>query len=366
MVAGGPSGENEHGGVLVFVDLPEGELDDAGKGILGEGGKLAQTLAARWFAACFSAGDEVEHFGGKLKWPRTNPRFLGGPPGPFEGFAPYGVPTIVKIQADEDLSDLPDAQAEALASMARDRDARVVLLAHNDLGATLAPGVAARLGGSMFTEAVSYEAGPEGLVLHRRALGNRAVEGRLWTGSVPLVLTVDPKVTSTVVTPSTQPSRPGVERVAVQIPDPRSGPRVLERIPADPQTVDVAEADVIFCAGKGLDPDSFQQLQELCRLLNASLGVTRPVYDLGWADFARMIGQTGKTVAPRFYLGMGISGSMHHVGGIKDSKRVVCLNIDPKAPLFPNSDEGCVADVREVLPLLLDKVKAQVPGGAAA
>jgi electron transfer flavoprotein alpha subunit len=92
--------------------------------------------------------------------------------------------------------------------------------------------------------------------------------------------------------------------------------------------------------------------------------VTRPVYDLGFAEFERMVGQTGKTVAPRFYLALGISGSMHHLGGIKDSKKIVAVNLDSKAPIFPNSDEGFVADLRQVLPLLVERVKAAAGGSA--
>jgi electron transfer flavoprotein alpha subunit len=125
--------------------------------------------------------------------------------------------------------------------------------------------------------------------------------------------------------------------------------------------VDVSEADVIFCAGKGCDRRSFDALCEIARRVGASVGVTRPVFDLGFAGFDRMIGQTGKTVVPRFYFGLGISGSMHHVGGIKDSKRLVCLNADPKAPMFPNSDEGFVADAGEVLPLLLERLQSPPP-----
>jgi electron transfer flavoprotein alpha subunit len=140
--------------------------------------------------------------------------------------------------------------------------------------------------------------------------------------------------------------------------------RVIERIPPDPQTVDVAEAEVIISAGLGCNEASFAQVAELTRLLNASLGVTRPVYDLGYTGFERMVGQTGKTVAPRFYLALGISGSMHHLGGIKDAKRIVSVNIDPKVPIFPNSDEAFVADLREVLPLLVERVRAAT-GGAA-
>jgi electron transfer flavoprotein alpha subunit len=137
---------------------------------------------------------------------------------------------------------------------------------------------------------------------------------------------------------------------------------VTGRIPPDPQTVDLTEAEVIFSAGKGCDPATFDQLKELSKLLNVSFGVTRPVYDLGWTGFERMVGQTGRTVTPRLYVAMGISGSMHHVGGIKDSRRIVAVNIDSKAPIFPNVDEGYVADLKELLPRLLDQVKARIGG----
>jgi electron transfer flavoprotein alpha subunit len=76
-----------------------------------------------------------------------------------------------------------------------------------------------------------------------------------------------------------------------------------------------------------------------------------------------MVGQTGRTVTPRLYVALGISGSMHHVGGIKDSRRIVAVNMDSKAPIFPNTDEGFVADLKELLPCLLDRVKAR-RGGA--
>jgi electron transfer flavoprotein alpha subunit len=75
-----------------------------------------------------------------------------------------------------------------------------------------------------------------------------------------------------------------------------------------------------------------------------------------------MVGQTGRTVTPRLYVALGISGSMHHVGGIKDSRRIVAVNSDAKAPIFPNADEGFVADLTEVLPRLLDQVKATIGG----
>ena len=338
-------------GVLVFVALPGGALDDAGKGILAEGQRLAGMLGTSWAAACFA----------------------GAPDAAYEGFAAYGVPRIVEIRSDAPIADQPVAQAEALAAAARSVGARVVLLAHDDLGATLAPVVAARLSAAVFTEAVSYGRDWAGLTVRRQAVGAQLVDHRIWTAGAegdahaprarrdavtPLVLTILPRVLSTVVLATM--ARGEARRTPWDAPAaaPRPALRVVERIPPDPETMDVAEAPVIFTAGLGCDRDRFDQLCELATLVGASVGVTRPVYDLGWKGFERMVGQTGKTVAPRLYLTFGISGSMHHVGGITESKRIVCVNVDPKAPIFPNADEGFVADVREVLPLLLARVRS--------
>jgi len=161
-----------------------------------------------------------------------------------------------------------------------------------------------------------------------------------------------------------QPGKARLERWQSADSVPEAATRIVERIPPDPQTVDVSEAEVIVSAGLGCNEQTFAQVQELSRLINASLGATRPVYDLGYTSFERMVGQTGKTVAPRFYLALGISGSMHHVGGIKDSKRIVSVNIDSKAPIIPNADEAFVADLREVMPLLIERIKSAT-GGAA-
>jgi len=177
-------------------------------------------------------------------------------------------------------------------------------------------------------------------------------------------MTVNPKTLSAVVLLSMQRASLQLDRWQTAEPVAPGTTRVLERIPPDPQTVDVSEAEVIISAGLGCNETAFRQVEELTRLLNASLGATRPVYDLGYTGFERMVGQTGKTVAPRFYLALGISGSMHHLGGIKDSKRIVSVNIDSKVPIFPNSDEAFVADLREVLPLLVERVRAAT-GGAA-
>jgi electron transfer flavoprotein alpha subunit len=338
-------------GVLVFVDLPGGELDDVGKGILAEGQRLAATLGTTFGAACFS----------------------GAPDGAFDAFRPYGVPEILEIQGEAGIADRPVALAEALSAAAVRVGAKVVLLAHTDLGSMLAPVIAARLSAAIFTEAVSYSRDWAGLTVRRHAVGAQVADQRIWTDAAPgngssvygkreavtpLVLTILQRVLSPVVLSSMRPGE--ARRTPWEAPAGGSGHllRVIERVPPDPETMDVVEAPVVFTAGLGCDRASFDVLCELAAVVGASVGVTRPVYDLGWKGFERMIGQTGKTVVPRLYLTFGISGSMHHVGGITDSKRIVCVNVDPKAPIFPNADEGFVADVREVLPMLLERVRA--------
>lgn len=326
-------------GIIAFVDLSAGELDDYGKGILSEAGRLAKVLDCCWSVAVFG-NTSVEA---------------------FQEMAVYSVNKLIEIEGPDTLADSTEVQGQLLAQCAKDAGGAVILLAHNDLGATLAPLVAAELDSALFCEAIAYEGAKDCLTLTRHILGAQVAESKTWDGLEPLVLTMNPRVLSSVVMPTMKSGNVDVERYrAVSATTAMSC--IKERIPADPKTVDVSEAEVMVSAGLGCSAQAFDQVSELTSLLNASLGVTRPAYDLGYTGFERMVGQTGKTVAPRFYLALGISGSMHHLGGIKDSKRVVAVNIDSKAPIIANSDEAFVADLREVLPLLLTKVKSAAGG----
>ena len=328
--------------VLVFVDLATGSLDDAGKGILSEASRLAGKLGGSWSVIGFAGID----------------------PAPLDELAPYGPTELTLIEAAPEAADSLELQGRLLALAAAERGSKLLLLPHNDLGSALAPLLAAELQGALFTEALSYQVDNETLQLTRSILGAQVVETRSWEALQPLVLSMHTRILSAVVLPTMAQRIPEVTTWrSAQVPT-EGVTKIIERIPPDPQTVDVSEAEVMISAGLGCNEQAFAQVEELSRLLNASLGVTRPVYDLGRVGFERMVGQTGKSVAPRFYLALGLSGSMHHLGGIKDSKRVVTVNIDSKAPIFPNADEGFVADLRELLPLLIERVKSAT-GGAA-
>jgi electron transfer flavoprotein alpha subunit len=330
------------GHILAFVDLPEGLLDEAGRGLLSYASRLAAFTEMTWGAATLLSPAEET----------------------LAGFAAYGTPAVEYLVDGTSLLDTPDRLGRVLAQQISSGSATLVLLPHNDLGATLAPVLAASLDAALLTEVTTARRVNGNLQLSRSALGGRLAESRVWDASRPLIITVPVRLLSQVLLPSIKPTTP---QLTAWQPAPQADDNVatiITRIPPDPQTVDLTDAEVIFSAGKGCDPATFGQLMELCKLLNVSFGVTRPVYDLGWTGFERMVGQTGRTVTPRLYLALGISGSMHHVGGIKDAKRIVAVNSDPKAPIFPNSDDGFVADLREIIPRLLDKARSAC-GGAA-
>ncbi len=325
--------------LLVFVELLDGNLDETGKGLLALGSRLANVIGVPWSAAtCSRLADRAAL-----------------------AFGSYGTPALIAICGGESVFDYPAQIGHLLAQFARARNRRIIVLPHNDLGATIAPIIAVELGAAIVTEVTAVARDGGEVKLSRNALGNKIVETRVWDFRHPLVITVPLSSLSATVLPSIAGTKPRVEEWREGTTNAGPTPMVVKRIPPDPKTVALNEAEIIFCAGKGCDRAIFDQLRQLCRLLNVSLGVTRPVYDMGWSGFARMIGQTGKTVAPKLYLAFGVSGSMHHVGGIKDSRRIVALNIDAKAPIFPNADEGFVADLTEVLPLLLEKAK--IPTG---
>ena len=104
-------------------------------------------------------------------------------------------------------------------------------------------------------------------------------------------------------------------------------------------------------------------VEELADLIEGAIGTTRPVVDGEKIPRERMIGQTGKAVSPRLYLALGISGSAHHVGSIQGSGKIVSINCDPKAPIFQNSDVGIVADIGDILPELIKRIKSADSNG---
>jgi electron transfer flavoprotein alpha subunit len=127
---------------------------------------------------------------------------------------------------------------------------------------------------------------------------------------------------------------------------------VVERTPVAPSDrPDLASADTVVVGGRGTEGD-FGPPEELAHVLGAAVGATRVATDEGWIGHEAQIGQTGVTVSPRLYIGAGVSGAVHHRGGMQASGTIVAINPDPEAPIFEIADYGIVGDLFTVVPAL--------------
>ena len=124
--------------------------------------------------------------------------------------------------------------------------------------------------------------------------------------------------------------------------------------------ISIADADIVVSAGRGMKgPENWHLIENLASTLNAATACSKPVSDLGWRPHSEHVGQTGKPVATNLYIAIGISGAIQHLAGVSSSKVKVVINNDPEAPFFKAADYGIVGDAFEVVPSLIEKLKAR-------
>jgi len=268
----------------------------------------------------------------------------------------------------------PAAWAAALAAEVADDD--VVLLPASPDGRDLAPRLAAALRRPLLAGAILVT--PERAVLARRG-GLVAEEHRI---DRPVVATLQPGVRGVEPRPVGADGPDDDRRPAARAPRPvrlvldaaaSADPQVLEVMPPDPATMDLAEAPRIVAGGAGLaagdadrGPAAFALLAEVAAALGASVGATRVATDAGWVPFERQIGTTGVAVDPRLYVALGISGAVQHVSGLGDPAHVVAVNLDPSAPMMTMADLAIVSDAGAVLRALAARLGVATPSPAPA
>jgi len=136
--------------------------------------------------------------------------------------------------------------------------------------------------------------------------------------------------------------------------------RYLKTVVAESGAVDITKYPVLVSVGRGIqEKDNIPIAEELAEALGAAVGCSRPVVDAKWLEKSRQVGASGQTVKPKVYLACGISGSFHHLAGLKGNPFIVAINKNPKAPIFQVADVGIVDDILEFLPELTNKIREQ-------
>ncbi|NLF03694.1 MAG: electron transfer flavoprotein subunit alpha/FixB family protein [Actinomycetales bacterium] len=221
----------------------------------------------------------------------------------------------------------------------------------------LAARLGARLGAGVLVDALRLEV-TRGRIVAERTSFAASWRSRCEVMTAPAVITVKPHATVLGVTESGVAAvghTPEVLDLAPGAPDPRV--RVVERTPRVASgRPDLATAATVVVGGRGTQGD-FTLLEELADVLGGSVGATRVAVDEGWVGHELQVGQTGVTINPVLYIGAGVSGAIHHVGGMRAAQTVVAVNEDPDAPLMELADYAIVGDLTSVLPRLTARLR---------
>jgi len=256
-----------------------------------------------------------------------------------------------------------EAYAAAILPRLRLEKPWLFLMGQTSTGRELAPHLAAMLETGAVTGCVKIDlAQAEHPGFYRPVYGGQLFQEIVFETGDTIFVTMEPGALNDVPAKKTGDIKTLV--IESRLPADLIKTRHIVFLPADFQSVDVTEAETIVSAGMGAAADEIYPLvTELAGLVEGSIGTTRPVVDSGKISRERLIGQTGKTVGPDFYLALGISGATHHTGGIQESGKIVAINRDRQAPIFQSADSGAVADLLEVLPKLITRIKQAKANG---
>jgi electron transfer flavoprotein alpha subunit len=246
-----------------------------------------------------------------------------------------------------------ETYAEVITNIVQDRQPQILLLGSTFMGRELAPIIAARLKTGLTAHCIDLILN-ENNILCQQIPAYGGLISILCPEKRPQMAAV---ATGVFPNPELDFSRQGeIERVATPAELP-GRVRTIDIIKESNSVHSFSSAAVIVAGGAGACDDAgWCQFKDLARALRAPLGCTRPAVDAGWADLEAMIGQSGKMVSPHVYIGVGVSGELQHMVGIKGAKTMIAINKDPKAPIFEQVDYGIVEDCKTFLPLLIEKI----------
>jgi electron transfer flavoprotein alpha subunit len=246
---------------------------------------------------------------------------------------------------------------QVISALISGRGPNIVLCGATWIGRDLAARLAARLKTGLVSDCVSLNLSEEGLLLQTKpAYGGKVHVTVICPTARPQIATVRPG-TMEIRRPRIA-KRAELIKLSPELDTTQRRTKVVGFLHADPKTISVDEAEIIVAGGGGVgSAEGFEMLAELADVLGGSLAGSRVPVDKGWIPSERQIGQTGKTVAPKLYIACGISGSIYHNMGMRDSRLVVSINKDRNAPIFKISDVCLVGDLLEIVPAIIRQLR---------
>lgn len=266
----------------------------------------------------------------------------------------YGATKVLNASSTQLKTFVNRAYATVIAAASEHVNADIIVLSNSFSGKGLAPRVAAKLAAGLVSGATALPQ-VEGNAFRVK---KTAFSGKAFA---TVELLSDKKVIA--LNPNAFEVRAGGGSAAVEDFTPTLGDNDLDTVIRDivraTDKVSLPDAEIVVSAGRGLKgPENWAMIEELADVLGAATACSKPVSDAGWRPHAEHVGQTGITVSPNLYIAIGISGAIQHLAGVSASKTIVVINKDPEAPFFKVADFGIVGDAFEVVPKLIEAIKA--------
>jgi electron transfer flavoprotein alpha subunit len=319
-------------GILTYVLEYEGEANKNSLGAVSQAAKLASELGTEAHAVLVgeSVSDETAKSLGK-----------------------YGASKVYRANAPDGLA---QPVVDVMSKLIEDNGYDYALFGGGLLGFEIGAGVAARLGGGVTMEVTEVKVQDGKLVAVRPILQDSAIVDVAYEGGVGVIIG---RLNAFEIAEDGS-GDAEVEDVDVQLSEFSTRAKVVQRGEQRGADVNIEDADYLVGGGRGLGKaENFSLAEDLADALGGAVAATRAVVDAGWYPYAAQIGQTGKTVAPKLYLAVGISGAIQHKVGMQGSENIVAINKDQNAPIFEFSDLGVVGDLHKILPKLTEAIKTK-------
>ncbi len=320
-------------GIWVFCEQRRGEIQSSSFELLGEGRRLAEKLNASVSAVLL--GNKV-----------TNP----------ESLLSAGADEVLYAKHEHLEHFGVEPYSKIIAELIRERKPEIVLGAATFIGRSLLSRIAVNVHAGLTADCTGLDIDTDKRLLlqTRPAFGGNIMATIICPVHRPQMATVRPKVMKPLEGPYN--SLGSVNEISVD--EQKNRVRFLEFVMDDTSHVNIADADIIVTGGRGLqDPKNFALVQELADLLGGAVGASRSAVDAGWINYSHQVGQTGRTVSPKLYIALGVSGAIQHLVGMQSSDYIIAVNKDPNAPIFKVADVGIVGDLFEVVPKLVSEIR---------